>query len=39
MVKIDDIAQMVVILIIKEMSYLLEGIFDDLVGPISYLYL
>ena len=28
---------MVVVLTIKEMSYFLVGIFDDLVGPISLL--
>ena len=30
---------MVVVLTIKEMSYLVLGLFDDLVGLLSYLYL
>ena len=37
MVKIDGVVQMVVVLKIKEMSYLVVGIFHDLVGPLSYL--
>ena len=36
MVKIDGVTQVVVILTIKEMSYLLVGIFDDLVAPLLY---
>ena len=36
MVKIDGTAQMVVVLTDKEMSYLVVGLFDDLVGPLSY---
>ena len=37
--KIDGVAQMVVALTIKEMSYLEVGLFDDLVAPLSYEYL
>ena len=37
--KIDGVAQMVVVLTIKETSYLMLGLFDDLVGPLSYQYL
>ena len=33
-VRIDDGAQMVVVLTIKEISYLLVSLFDDLVGPL-----
>ena len=33
MVKIDGSAQMVVVLTIKEISYFLLGLFDDLMGP------
>ena len=32
--KIDDVAQMVVVLTHKEKSCLVVGIFDDLVGPL-----
>ena len=41
MVKIYGVTQTVVVLTIKEMSYLLivSGLFDDLVGPLPYLYL
>ena len=38
-VKIDDVAQMVVILKIKEMSNLVVDMFDDLVGLLSHSYL
>ena len=33
---IDGVTQMVVVLTHIEMSYLLVGMFDDLVGPLSY---
>ena len=33
--KIDGVAQMVVVLTIKEMSCLVVSLFDDLVGPLS----
>ena len=36
MVKIDGVAQIVVVLAIKEMSCLVVGMFDDLVGPLLY---
>ena len=36
MVKIDGVAQMVVVLTHKEMSCLVVGIFHDLVDPLSY---
>ena len=36
MVKINGVAQTVVVLTIKEMSYLVVGLFDDLMGPLSY---
>ena len=36
MVKIDGVAQMVVVLTHKEMSSLVVGMFDDLVGPLWY---
>ena len=36
-IKIDDGAQMVVALIINEMSFLVVGLLDDLMGPILYL--
>ena len=32
-------AQMVIILTTKEMIYLVVGVFDELVGPLSYIYL
>ena len=32
-------AQMVIVLTTKEMIYLVVGVFDDLVGPLSYIYL
>ena len=32
-------AQMVVVLTIKEIRYLVGGLFDDLLGSLSYLYL
>ena len=35
-IKSDGVARMVVVLAHKEMSCLVAGIFDDLVGPISY---
>ena len=35
----DGGAQMVVVLTIKEMSYLVIGLFDDLVGSLLYFYL
>ena len=35
-VKIDGVAQMVVVLTHKEMSYLVVSMFEDLVGPLSY---
>ena len=35
-VKIDDVAQMVVVLTTKEMSYLVVGLFDDLVGLLLF---
>ena len=38
-VKIDDVAQMVVILKIKEMSNLVVDMFDNLVGLLSHSYL
>ena len=36
MVKIVGVTQMVVVLTHKEMSYLLVGLLDDLVGSLSY---
>ena len=33
-VKIVGVSQMVVVLTIKEMSYLVVGLFDDLVSPL-----
>ena len=36
MVEIDGVAQMVVVLTHKELSYLLVGLFDDLVAPLLY---
>ena len=36
MVKIDGVVQMVVVLTIKEMIYLVVGLFDDLVGPLLH---
>ena len=36
MVKIDGVAQMVVVLTIKDLNHLVIGMFDDLVGPLSY---
>ena len=35
----DGGAQMVVVLTIKEMSYLVIGLFENLVGPLTHLYL
>ena len=35
MVKIKGVAQMVVVLTHKKMSYLVVGLFDNLVGPLS----
>ena len=37
MVKIVGVSQMVVVLTIKEMNYLVVGLFDDFVGPLFYL--
>ena len=34
--KIDSVAQMVVVLTIKEMSYQVVGLFDDLVSCFSH---
>ena len=34
--KIDGVAQIMVVLTIKGMSYLVVGLFDDLVFPLSY---
>ena len=39
MVKNDGVVQMMVVLTIKEMSYLMVGLLDDLVGSLSYYYL
>ena len=39
MLKDDGGVQRVVVLIIKEIKYVVVGPFDDLVGPLSYLYL
>ena len=39
MFKIDGVAQMVVVLTIKEMHYLVVSLFDNLVTPLLYLYL
>ena len=39
MFKIDGVTQMVVVLTIKEMNYLVVGLFDDLVTPFLCLYL
>ena len=39
MVKIVGVSQMVVVLTIKEMNYLVVGLFDDLVAPLLYFYL
>ena len=36
MVKIHGVAQIVVVLTHKEKSYLVVGMFDDLVGLVSY---
>ena len=36
MVKIDGVAQTVVVLTIKEASYLVLGLFDNLVSHLSY---
>ena len=36
MVKIVGVSQMAVVLTIKEISYLVVGLFDDLVGPLLY---
>ena len=36
MVKIDGVAQMVIVLTHKETSCLVVGMLDDLVGPLSY---
>ena len=36
-VNIDGSTQMVVVLTIKEVSYLVVGIFHNLLGPLSYL--
>ena len=36
MVKIDVVAQLVIVLTIKEMNYLVVGIFYDLVAPLLY---
>ena len=36
MVEIDGVTQMVVVLTHKEMSCLVEGMFDDLVGPLLH---
>ena len=33
----DGGAQMIIILTIKEMSYVVVSLFDDLVGPLSHL--
>ena len=38
-VKIDGSAQIMVVLTIKEIRYAVLGPFDDLVGPLTYLYL
>ena len=35
MIKIDGVAQMLVVLTIKKKSYLVVGPFDILVGPLS----
>ena len=34
--RIDGVAQIVVVLTHKQMSCLVVGVFDDLVGPLSY---
>ena len=34
--KNDSVAEVVIVLTHKEMSYLVVGMFDDLVGPLSY---
>ena len=39
MVKIVGVPQMGVVLTIKEMNYLVVGLFDDLVTPLLYFYL
>ena len=35
----DGGAQMVIVLTTKETSYLVVGVLDDLVGPLSFIYL
>ena len=35
-VKIDGVTEMVVVLTHKKMSYLVIGLYDDLVGPLLY---
>ena len=36
MVIIVGVALLVIVLVIKEMSYFVVGMFDDLVGPLLY---